>query len=64
VTQRCSRDLFELLRLAIYLQCGLRRQQGRLARKSPEDLPKLFDYASTFLARLDAADRSAVTGSG
>jgi hypothetical protein len=33
-------------------------------RKSLEDLPKLFDYASTFLARLDAADRSAVTGSG
>jgi hypothetical protein len=59
-----SRDLFELRRLAIYLQCGLGRQQGRLARKSLEDLPKLFDYASTFLARLDAADRSAVTGSG
>ncbi len=62
--RRRSRDLFELLRLAIYLQCGLGRQQGRLARKSLEDLPKLFDYASTFLARLDAADRCAVTGSG
>jgi len=62
--RRRSRDLFELLRLAIYLQCGLGRQQGRLARKSLEDLPKLFDYASTFLARLHAADRSAVTGSG
>jgi hypothetical protein len=62
--RRRSRDLFELLRLAIYLQCGLGRQQGRLACKSLEDLPKLFDYASTFSARLDAADRTAVAGSG
>ncbi len=46
--RRRSRDLFELLRLAIYFQCGLGRQQGRLARKSLEDLLKLFDYASTF----------------
>ena len=60
--QRRSRDLFELLRLAIYLQCGLGSQDGRLARKSLEDLPKLFDHASTFSARLDAADRSAVDG--
>jgi hypothetical protein len=57
--QRRSRDLFELLRLAIYLQCGLGSQRGALARKSLEDLPKLFDHASTFSARLDAADRSA-----
>jgi hypothetical protein len=60
--QRRSRDLFELLRLAIYLQCGLGSQQGRLAQRSLEDLPKLFDHASTFSARLDAADRSAVDG--
>lgn len=60
--QRRSRDLFELLRLAIYLQCGLGSQQGRLAQRSLEDLPKLFDHASTFAARLDAADRSAVDG--
>ena len=60
--QRRSRDLFELLRLAIYLQCGLGRQQGPLARKSLDDLPNLFDHASTFSARLDAADRSAVVG--
>jgi hypothetical protein len=60
--QRRSRDLFELLRLAIYLQCGIGSQRGRLARRSLEDLPKLFDHASTFSARLDAADRSAVDG--
>ncbi len=58
--QQRGRDLFELLRLAIYLQCGLGSQQGTLARKSQEDLPKLFDHASTFSARLDAADRNAV----
>jgi Predicted periplasmic protein (DUF2092) len=57
-----SRDLFELLRLAIYLQCGLGSQQGGLAHKSLEDLPKLFDHPSTFSARLDAADRNAVAG--
>jgi hypothetical protein len=60
--QRRSRDLFELLRLAIFLQCGLGSQQGWLARKSIEDLPTLFDHASTFSARLDAADRGAVAG--
>jgi hypothetical protein len=60
--QLCSHDLFELLRLAIYLQCGLGSQHGRLARKSIEDLPKLFDNVSTFSARLDAADRGATAG--
>jgi hypothetical protein len=60
--ERRSRDLFELLRLAIYLQCGLGSQHGELARKSVEDLPKLFDRASTFAARLDAADRGTVAG--
>jgi hypothetical protein len=57
--QRCARDLFELLRLAIYLQCGLGRQLGPLARKSLEELPNLFASPSTFVARLDAADRRA-----
>lgn len=55
-----SRDLAELLRLAIYLQCGLGSQRGRLASKSLGDLPILFDHASTFAARLDAADRGAL----
>jgi len=59
--QRRSSDLFEVLRLAVYLQCGLGRQQGALAWKSLEDLPKLFEDASTFSARLEAADRKAVT---
>jgi len=59
--QRRSSDLFELLRLAVYLQCGLGSQQGALARKSLEDLPKLFEDVSTFSARLEAADRKAVT---
>ncbi len=59
--QRRSGDLFELERLAVYLQCGIGTQQGPLARKSLEDLSKLFADASTFGARLDAADRKAVS---
>jgi hypothetical protein len=55
------RDHYELLRLAVYLQCGLGRQKGPLAQKSLEDLSLLFDTSSTFAARLDAADRSAVS---
>ena len=59
--QRRSGDLFELARLAVYLQCGIGTQQGSLARKSLEDLSKLFDDVSTSAARLDAADRKAVS---
>jgi hypothetical protein len=58
--QRRSDDLFELLRLAVYLQCGLGSQQSLLARKSLENLPSLFEDASTFSARMDAADRKAL----
>lgn len=55
-----ARDLFELSRLAIYLQCGLGRQLGPLANRSLRHLPALFRNPSTFLARLDVADRRAV----
>jgi hypothetical protein len=54
------RDLFELSRLAIYLQSGLGRQSGPLAQRALRDLPTLFRNPSTFLARLDVADRRAV----
>jgi predicted Ser/Thr protein kinase len=57
-------DLAEILRLAIYLQSGLGRQEGELAEASHAALPKLFRAASlsTFASRLDAADRRAVEG--
>jgi len=57
-----SRDLAELLRLAVYLQSGLGRQESPLARASLEALPKLFRSSDTFAARLDAADRRAGGG--
>ncbi len=55
-------DLAEILRLAIYLQSGLGRQEGELAEASLAALPRLFRAASlsTFASRLDAADRRAV----
>jgi len=55
-----ARDLFELSRLAIYVQCGLGRQPGPFAQRALQNLPALFRTPSTFLARLDAADRRAV----
>jgi len=60
----CFNDLAELLRLAIYLQSGLGRQEGPFAEASLAALPRLFRAASlsTFAARLDAADRRAVGG--
>jgi hypothetical protein len=62
VQDLCKRDLDELLRLAIYLQAGLGRQEGALASMALDALPRLFKSSSTFAARLDAADRRAVTG--
>ncbi len=56
------RDLAELLRLAIFLQSGLGRQEGPLARASLDALPRLFRSSDTFASRLDAADRRAVGG--
>jgi len=58
--QRIFADLEELLRLAIYLQGGLGRQDSPLARAALEALPRLFRNPATFEARLDAADRRAV----
>lgn len=54
-------DLAELLRLAIYIQSGLGRQEGPLADAAREALPKLFRAGSldTFASRLDAANRRA-----
>ncbi len=60
--QRRFRDLEELLRLAVYLQSGLGRQEGPLARASLDALPRLFRSSDTFASRLDAADRRAAGG--
>ena len=57
-----SKDLEEILRLAIYLQSGLGRQEGALAQASLDALPRLFRSTSTFDSRLDAADRRATGG--
>lgn len=58
------KDTAELMRLAIYLQSGLGRQESPLAEASLAALPKLFRASSlsTFASRLDAADRRAVGG--
>lgn len=60
--ERRFRDLYELLRLAVFLQSGLGRQEGKLAKESLEAIPRLFRASSTFAARLDAADRRASGG--
>ncbi|XHR28062.1 MAG: hypothetical protein ACFUZC_19300 [Chthoniobacteraceae bacterium] len=54
-------DLAELLRLAIYIQSGLGRQEGPLADAAYEALPRLFRAGlyDTFASRLAAADRRA-----
>jgi hypothetical protein len=54
------KDLAEVLRLAVYVQSGLGRQQGALAEAAEAALPKLFRNANTFAARLDAADRRTI----
>ena len=57
------KDLAELLRLAIYLQSGLGRQEGPLADAALAAMPKLFraESLSTFASRLEAANRRAVS---
>ncbi|HWL52817.1 MAG TPA: lipopolysaccharide kinase InaA family protein [Chthoniobacteraceae bacterium] len=57
--ERAFTDFSELYRLAIYLQSGLGRQEGALARASLDALPRLFRSSATFASRLDAADRHA-----
>lgn len=54
-------DLAELLRLAIYIQSGLGRQEGPLAEAAHAALPTLFrtGLLDTFASRLDAANRRA-----
>ena len=57
-----AKDFAELFRLAIYLQSGLGQQEGPLAEAALAALPGLFREASlsTFVSRLDAANRRAV----
>jgi hypothetical protein len=47
-TARCVADLIPLCREAIFLQCALGRQEGALAEKSFELLPKLFKSPDRF----------------
>lgn len=56
-TEQRRRDRCELLRLAVFLQCGLGRQAGALAETALQALPYIFRHPSALLASLDAADR-------
>jgi hypothetical protein len=46
--KRCKLDLEPLLREAVYLQCALGRQQGRLGELSWSRLPELFRSPDRF----------------
>jgi len=46
--KRCALDLEPLLREALYLQCGLGKQQGKLAELSRERLPELVKHPEQF----------------
>jgi len=58
--KRCALDLEPVLREAIYLQCGLGRQEGRLAQLCFERLAKLVKYPDQFLRAIE--QRQSVSG--
>lgn len=51
--KRCKLDLAPLLREAIYLQCGLGRQDGKLADLAFERIAKLVKYPDQFLRAIE-----------
>ena len=57
---RCAKDLEPLLREALYLQCSLGRQVGKLAELSLERLAKLLDYPERFERAIEL--RASVSG--
>jgi hypothetical protein len=58
--KRCALDLAPLLREALYLQCSLGRQVGKLAELSLARLPKLLDYPERFERAIEL--RASVSG--
>jgi len=58
--KRCATDLMPLLREALYLQCGLGRQRGKLAELAAERAPQLLDYPDQFTRAID--QRASVGG--
>jgi len=58
--KRCALDLAPLLREAVYLQCGLGRQDGALAKLAFERIDQLVKYPDQFLRAIEA--RQSVSG--
>ena len=58
--KRCALDLAPLLREALYLQCGLGRQDGKLAQCVFERVDKLVKYPDQFLRAIE--QRQSVSG--
>ena len=58
--KRCTLDLEPLLREALYLQCSLGRQTGKLAELSLERLPQLLEYPEQFARAIEL--RASVSG--
>ena len=58
--KRCATDLAPLLREALYLQCALGRQRGKLGELSNERAPQLLEYPEQFARAID--QRASVGG--
>lgn len=58
--RRCALDLEPVLREAVYLQCALGKQVGRLAELSFERMPTLLKYPEQFLRAIE--QRQSVSG--
>jgi hypothetical protein len=51
--KRCAMDLVPLLREALYLQCALGRQRGKLAELAAERASELVEYPDQFVRAID-----------
>jgi predicted trehalose synthase len=58
--KRCAADLVPLLREALYLQCSLGRQRGKLAELAAERAGQLLEYPEQFARAID--QRASVGG--
>jgi hypothetical protein len=58
--KRCATDLVPLLREALYLQCALGRQRGKLAELAAERAAELLEYPDQFARAID--QRASVGG--
>ena len=59
-TKRCALDLAPLLREALYLQCSLGKQQGKLAELAFERAGELLEYPDQFTRAIE--QRASVSG--